>query len=211
MLEDKPSVCTPLFHGSRAAFERLHEDFFGTGEGTGELGFSFTGSLSGACHHAATLSRQSGEPLVYVCRFRPEGLWLRRGKPISAHPVEELRAWNEMPAVYSCLEDSANWYESFFRGDFSKPLCDPIDQNSAKIRHLKSFGFSAIGDYEGSYAERYHEGATALVIDPAAIEVVEVLKVSEIGEGISPGVRYRLEGRTQQLFGNCSSRLRRAT
>ena len=190
-----------MFHGSRAHFDRFDESFCGTGEGVRGQGFYFTGSLYGACVHAKRLASQQGDPVVYVCTFRPEQLWLTRGVPIAEHPKLEQRAWDAMPLCYSSLDGVSDWYERLLSVDYREHPDDHQLREAEKFRLLNEFGFSAIGDYEGAHAEPYHEGATSLLLRSCAVEILEAIPVDDIWDRVRRQVSFRVADRPASHLG----------
>lgn len=163
-----------LFHGSKATFATFEEQYVGTGEGAGvQTGFYFTEYLKGAVHHASSYVRNlEGIAKVYICRLKPGSLVLTRGKPITEHAREVFNAWrDQLPLAKSCYSASRNWFTELHPLNVSaKETC----------LYLRNAGFHAIVDFEGDQVDNYLGGSCILVIDPTAIEIVEVLAVTDI-------------------------------
>ena len=197
----------PIFHGARSQFQQFHDRKAGSGEGAGvKIGYHFTGTLAGAAHHAEHYVRSDHKPVVYVCRLKSQANILCRGERITNHAEEIQQMWQQMPLVYSTLNDSNDWYELLLSQNFSdKSVIE--DEDVYKLRLLSQHGFDGVDDFEGWLTDGHFGSATLLVLNPDVIEIVEVMDVESHWNEIVQRKTYKL-GTEPTLFswktGYCS-------
>ncbi|EGR4213424.1 hypothetical protein NTH44_003597 [Vibrio metoecus] len=192
-----------LYHGTRAhPFDKFDLMKLGSGEGCNAAdGFYFASSLLGAANHARYRSRQEGEPCVYVCRFKHDAKVLTLGNAIFLHNEKVQSHWNSLPVWPSCIQ-SENWYgELGFTPELSLRKTSILDERK-KCRYLRNFGFDAIMDFEsGAFLDSYLHGRSHLLLNPEAIEIIEILKVEQIQSELSGKLRHYTLNATEQPLG----------
>ncbi|MEZ8959512.1 hypothetical protein AB6E94_19015 [Vibrio lentus] len=185
------------FHGTRAKkFNSFDLGQLGTGEGAyAAQGTYFATSLKGACNHAKYKTRQSGKPLVYVCKVKSSAKILTLNKPIQDHSLDIKELWDKLP-VWLSTKQSEDWYYQIAHTpeshiDHRFPLLDEPERCTL----LSSMGIDVLRDFEsGAFVDSYLHGRSHLVLNPTIIDIVEVLDVESIQSEIyGTAKQYRLE------------------
>ncbi len=201
MSSDKHEV-ELLFHGTRAgAFEIFDMNKLGTGEGAHAAdGMYFVTSLKGACNHGMLKAKQSGRPIVYICRFLPTAKVLNIDIPISSHSYDMQLFWDTLPVWVSSRKSKDWYYDIAWTPESSIDSDNTLDERE-RCRFLRKLGIDAIRNFEsGAFADSYLHGRSHILLNPNAIEIIEVLDVQDIHQEISGRAKnYYLEDELKPL------------
>ncbi|KAB0482377.1 hypothetical protein F7Q91_02940 [Vibrio chagasii] len=177
-----------FFHGTRAnKFNSFDLDKLGTGEGAyAAKGIYFATSLKGACNHAKYKTRQTGKPLIYVCKIKASAKILTLNKLIEDHNLDIKKLWDKLP-VWLSTKRSADWYSQFASPPESliDPYAPHLDE-SERCGLLLSMGIDVLRDFEsGAFVDSYLHGRSHLVLNPSVVDIIEVIDVDSIQSEIS--------------------------
>ncbi len=73
-----------------------------------------------------------------------------------------------MPLLYGAEVGNRSWFWAFGCGEFQQA------SEAVAVEQARRLGIAAIDDWEGAWAEPYHQGPTLLALEPDMIRIISV-------------------------------------